>query len=453
MKILILGAGVTGSAVASALASENNDIVVVDIKPELLSALKNRLDIAAVVGNAAHPSVLETAGVQSMDIVIAVTDRDETNMLACQIINALYSKPKTIARIRALDYLIHPELFGKDGIAIDIVISPEMIVMEAIRNIIEFPGVSHVSEFAGGLIRLFSIKAAAKGFLIGNKIMQLSESLANAKIRVVAIFRKGVAIPVNGQAVIEAGDEVFFVAPRDKVRKVLADLHKLEAPMKTIVIAGGGHVGKRLALALESNHSIKIIEFNLNRVKKIASELQHCEVIYGDCTDESILIGEMLAHTDLFCAVTNDDGANIISAALAKNLGVRKVICLLNNNSHTKLLDGTGVDVVVLPNQETLGSILKHVRKGDVAGVSSLCGGTAEAIEAVAHQSKTALSVVGSRVDEIKLPEGVVLGALIRNKTVIPIHHDTVFEEMDNVVMFALDKKLVKNIEGLFQRI
>lgn len=453
MKILILGAGVTGSAVATALASENNDIVVIDRKPELLSALKNRLDIATVVGNAAHPSVLETAGVHTMDIVIAVTDKDETNMLACQIINTLYTKPKTIARIRAIDYLIHPELFAENGIAIDIIISPEQIVMEAIRNIIEFPGVLHVSEFAGGLIRLFSIKAAAKGFLIGKKIMELSESLANAKIRVVAIFRHGVAIAVNGQSVIEAGDEVFFVAPRDKVRKVLADLHKLEAPMKSIIIAGGGHVGKRLAMALERNHAIKVIEYNLRRVKKIANELHHSSVIYGDCTDESILIDEQIAQTDLFCAVTDNDGANIISAALAKNLGVRKVICLLNNHAHMKLLDGTGVDVIVLPNQETLGSILKHVRKGDVAGVSSLCGGTAEAIEAVAHQSKTAPSVVGSRVDEINLPDGVVLGALIRNNEVIPIHHDTVFEEMDNVVMFALDKKLVKNIEILFQRI
>lgn len=453
MKILILGAGVTGSAVATALASENNDIVVIDIKSELLSKLKNRLDIATVLGNAAHPSVLESADVQNMDIVIAVTDRDETNMLACQIINTLYSKPKTIARIRALDYLIHPELFAENGIAIDIVISPEQIVMEAIRNIIEFPGVLHVSEFAGGLIRLFSIKASAKGYLIGKKMKDLSENLANAKIRVVAIFRKGKAVVVNGEAVIEAGDEVFFVAPRDKVRKVLVDLHKLEAPMKTVIIAGGGHVGKRLALALEADHYVKVIELDLPRVKKIAREFENAEVIYGDCTDESILIEEQIAHTDLFCAVTDNDGANIISTALAKNLGVRKAICLLNNNSHIKLLDGTDVDVIVLPNQETLGSILKHVRKGDVAGVSSLCGGTAEAIEAVAHQSRGVSSVVGLRVDEISLPEGVVLGALIRNHEVIPIHHDTVFEEMDNVVMFALDKKLVKNIETLFHRI
>ena len=226
MKILILGAGVTGSSVATALASEENDITVIDMNAHLLSALKDRLDIATILGNAAHPSVLESANVRNTDIVIAVTDRDETNMLACQIINTLYSRPKTIARIRSIDYLLHPELFAKNGIAIDIVISPEQIVMEAIRNLIEFPGALHVSEFADGLVRLFSVKVVAEGFLTGTKIKVLSENLANAKIRVVAIFRKGVGIPVNGEAAIAEDDEVFFVSPAEEVLKVLTDLHK-----------------------------------------------------------------------------------------------------------------------------------------------------------------------------------------------------------------------------------
>lgn len=453
MKILILGAGVTGSSVATALVSEDNDIVVIDLKPELLAALKDRLDIATVLGNAAHPSVLEQADAGNADIVIAVTDRDETNMLACQIISALYNRPKTIARIRSLDYLTHPELFDETGIAIDIVISPEQIVMESIRHLVDFPGVLHISEFADGLVRLFSIKAVATGFLTGKKIKTLREKLASAKIRIVAIFRQGVAISINGEAMIAEDDEVFFVSPQEKVRHILRELHRLEKPVVSVIIAGGGHIGKRLAMALEKDHDIKVIEYNLDRVKKISTILEKSVVIYGDATDEGLLQDEMVGQCDLFCAVTNNDGANIISAALAKNLGVRKVICLLNNPAYTKLSSGTGVDVVVLPNQETLGSILKHVRKGDVARVSSLCGGTAEAIEAIAHRSQGTLSVVGRRVDQINLPEGVVLGALIRNKAVIPIHHDTVFEDQDNVVMFALNKKLVKNIEGFFQTI
>ena len=442
-----------GSSVAGALASEENDIVVVDFKPELLEALKDRYDIATVTGNAAHPSVLEKAGVDKADIVIAVTDRDETNMLACLIVNTLYNRPKTIARVRAVDYLIHKNLFGVAGIPVDFVISPEQIVMEAIRNLIEFPGVLHISEFAGGLVRLFSVKVVANGFLIGKKISVLKDRFADRKIRVAAIFRHGKPIVVNGEAVIESDDEVFFVAPREEVRRVLKDLNKLEQPLKHIIIAGGGHVGKRLALALESNHHVKIIERDPRRARKITNELSNTKVLFGDCADESLLLREGIEQTDLYCAITNNDGVNVISASLAKSLGARKAICLLNHISYNKLLPGTGIDVPVLPNQETLGSILKHVRRGDVDQVSSLCGGSAEAIEAIAHHKNGADSVVGRQVKSINLPQGIVMGALIRNHEVIAVHHDTVFEENDHVVMFAIDKKLVSSIEKLFQPI
>lgn len=451
MKILILGAGVTGSSVAGALASEENDIVVVDFRTELLDALKERFDIATVAGNAAHPKVLEQAGARTADMIIAVTDSDETNMLACVIINALYSRPKTIARVRAVDYLKNPQLFGPGGIPVDIVISPEQIVMEAIRNLIEFPGVQHISDFADGQVRLFSVKVVADGSLTGRKIKTLKERLVGGKIRVVAIFRQGIPIIVNGEAVIETGDEVFFVAPREEVRWVLKELNKLEAPLKRIIIAGGGHVGKRLALALEKDHQVKIIEKDPRRAHKIADDLDHTVVLLGDCADESMLLDESIDSIDLFCAITENDGVNIVSASLAKSLGARKAICLLNHVSYSKLLPGTGIDVAVLPNQETLGSILKHVRRGDVAQVTSLCGGTAEAIEAIAHQSNDLNSVVGLRVDSINFPEGIVMGALIRNKQVISIHHETVFEEGDHVVMFAMDKRLVVYIERKFQ--
>ena len=453
MKILILGAGVTGSSVAEAFASEENDIVVVDFRQELLDALKDRFDIATVTGNAAHPSVLEQAGIHNTDMVIAVTDSDETNMLACLIINALHSRPKTIARVRAMDYLKTPQLFGSAGLPIDIVISPEQIVMESIRNLVEFPGALHVSEFAGGLVRLFSVKVVANGFLTGKKIRSLKERLSDGKTRVVAIFRNGKPICVSGDVSIETDDEVFIVAPGEKVKRVLKELDKLEAPLKRIIIAGGGHIGKRLALALEKNHQVKIIEKNSARAHKIADDLHNTVVLLGDCTDEGLLLDESVESADLFCAITDNDGVNIISASLAKSLGARKTICLLNQNSYTKLLPGTGIDVTVLPNQATLGAILKHVRRGDVAQVTSLCGGAAEAIEAIAHANNDEDSVVGRRVDSINFPAGIVMGALIRNSQVIPIHHDTVFAENDHVVMFAMDKKLVINIEQTFQRI
>jgi trk system potassium uptake protein TrkA len=453
MKIVILGAGVTGSSVAGALANEENDIVVIDLKPCLLEALKERYDIATVVGNAAHPSVLEQAGVSNADIVIAVTDSDETNMLACVIIRALHSHPKTIARVRAIDYLKNPQLFHSKGLPVDHIISPEQIVMESIRNLIDFPGVLHISDFADGLVRLFSVKVETDGELTGKKINLIKARLSGGKIRVVAIFRKGKPLSVSGEAIIEAGDEVFFVAPIKEVGKVLKELNKLESPIKRILIAGGGHIGKRLALALENDHQVKIIEKDPVRAQKIACDLNKTVVLLGDCADESLLLDESIDNTDLFCAITENDGVNIISATLAKSIGARKTFCLLNHISYTKLLSGTGIDVAVLPNQETLGSILKHVRRGDVAQVSSLCGGTAEAIEAIAHRGNGTNSVVDKQVNDINFPEGIVLGALIRDHKVISIHHDTVFKEGDHVVMFAMDKKLVSTIEATFQPI
>ncbi|MDD5277657.1 MAG: Trk system potassium transporter TrkA [Methylovulum sp.] len=452
MKILILGAGRTGASVAEALAGEENNIVIVDYNACFLAMLKERLNIRTIVGNAAHPGILELADVKHADLVIAVTDRDETNMLACTIINKFYSHPpKTIARIRAIDYLKNPALFGPNGIPIDIVISPEQSVMESIRNLIDLPGVLHISDFAGGLVRLFSIKAVTNGFLTGKKIKTLKGRLAEGKIRVVAIFRDGVALRPNGEAVIAANDEVFFFAPRLEVRRLLGDLGCLEKPLKRIIIAGGGHIGKRLAQALEKDHHVKIIEKDRKRAQKIATEFDNTIVLQGDCADETLLIDESIDKTDLFCAITDNDGENIIAASLAKALGARKAICILNHQSYTKLLPGTGIDLAVLPNVETLGSILTHVRSGDVAKVSLLCGGTAEAIEAIAHLGNGDNSVVGRKVDSIKLPEGIVLGALIRNNAAIAIHHDTVFEEGDHVVMFSLDKKLVSDIEKKFQ--
>ena len=453
MKILILGAGMTGSSVAEAFANEENDIVVVDFRQELLDALKDRFDIATVTGNAAHPSVLAQAGIDNTDMVIAVTDSDETNMLACLIIKALHPRPTTIARVRAIDYLKRPGLFGAEGLPIDMVISPEHIVMQSIRNLVEFPGVLHVSEFAGGLVRLFSVKVVKNGFLTGKKIRTLKERLSDSKTRVVAIFREGKPLCVSGDISIETDDEVFFVAPSQEVKRVLKALDKLEAPIKRVIIAGGGHIGKRLALALEKDHQVKLIEKDPIRAHKMANELNHTTVLLGDCSNENLLLDESINSTDLFCAITDNDGVNIVSASLAKSLGARKTICLLNQNSYIKLVPGTGIDVTVLPNQETLGSILKHVRRGDVAQVTSLCGGTAEAIEAVAHASDEENSVVGRSVDSIKFPAGIVMGALIRNNEVISIHHDTVFAENDHVVMFAMDKKLVSNIEQTFKRI
>ncbi len=441
-----------GASVALALADEENEITVIDTNALLLEALREKVNIKTITGNAAYPDVLHRAEVAHTDLVIAVTNRDETNMLACTVIAKLYSQPKTIARIRAIDYLKNPKLFGNSkGIPIDVVISPEQKVMEAIHNLIELPGALHVSDFAGGKVRLFSIKASDKGFLTGKPLKTLKNRLTEGRIRVVAILREGESIPVNGEAIIHAGDEVHFFAPRLEVNRLLKDLGNLEKPLKNIIIAGGGHVGKRLAIALEKNHQVKIIEWNLKRAEKIAHELKNTIVLNGDCGDETLLMSESIDKTDLFCALTDSDDQNIISASLAKSLGVRKTICILNHQSFAKLIPPSVIDLAVLPNVETLGSILQHVRRGDVAQICLLRQGTAEAIEAIAHQGDENTSVVGQKVDTVKFPEGIVLGALIRNDEPIVIHHDTTFIEGDHVVMFTLDKSLIPQIEEKFR--
>ncbi len=450
MKILILGAGRTGSSVAAALSSEANDIVVVDQNADILHELRDRLDIGGVVGNAVHPTTLRRANAAEADMVIAVTDRDETNILACQIVNTLFGTAKKIARVRAPDFLNNMELFSDAGIPVDVVISPEQIVMEFVMHLMEYPGALYVSDFANGKVRLVSVLVARRGLMVNKRIKQLRVLLTGLKIRIVAIFRAGIAVVPNGSTVIHDGDEVFFVAPREEIQSVMSAMKKLEPYYQRVIFAGGGHIGKRLASKLEHKYQIKIIEKDLDRVKNIANELERCTVIHGDSTDQELLLDERTDSTDLFCAVTNDDGINIISATLAKRLGAKKVMCLLNHAAYEKLIDKNIIDISIIPEYTTIGSILKHIRKGDMQQVYSLREGHAEAMEVIAH-SKQKPSVVGLRVDQVKLPAGITIGALVRGDQIVMIHHDTVFREGDHVVVFLMEKKLIPSVEMLFK--
>jgi len=450
MKILILGVGRTGSSVAAALSREQNDIVVIDKNADILRDLRDRLDIGGVVGNAVHPTTLRRANAAEADMVIAVTDQDETNLLACQIIDTLFGTAKKIARVRAPDFLNNMELFSNEGIPVDVVISPEQIVMESIMHLMEYPGALYVSDFANGKVRLVSVLVASQGLLVNKRIKQVRELLSGLKIRIVAIFRTGGAIIPNGSTVIHDGDEVYFVAPREDIQAVMSAMQKLEPGYKRVIIAGGGHIGKRLAGELEYKYQIKIIEKDLDRAKNVANELERCTVIYGDCTDQELLLDEQIDSTDLFCAMTNEDGINIISATLAKQLGAKKVMCLLNHAAYENLIDKNIIHISIIPEYATIGKILKHVRKGDMQQVYSLRSGRAEAMEVIAH-SKQKQSVVGLRVDQVKLPEGVIMGALVRDDQILMIHRDTVFQEGDHVVMFLMEKELIPSVEQLFK--
>ncbi len=452
MKIVILGAGQVGGSVTHILASEANDVTVVDANPERLQALQDRLDIRTVCGQASYPAVLEQAGIADADMLIALTDNDEVNMVACQIAHTLFNTPTKIARVRAGGYMTHQEqLFKDDALPIDVLISPEQLVTDYIHRIIEYPGSLQVLEFAEGRVRLVGVKAYEGSRLIGQALRTLPARMPGIDTRVAAIFRQGRPIVPQGNTIIEAEDEVFFIASRKNARAVIGELRKLDRMVRRLIIAGGGHIGNRLAQALEERFLVKVIEHNPVTARRLSEQLSRAIVLQGDAADENLLRQENIENMDVFCAVTNDDEVNILSAMLAKRMGARKVMALINRVSYVDLVESSGIiDIAISPQQATIGSLLTHVRRGDVAKVHSLRRGAAEAIEAVAHGDYKTSKVVGRRLDEIRLPPGTTIGAIARADEVIICHHDTMIEADDHVILFLVDKKRVPEVERLF---
>ncbi len=451
MKIIILGAGQVGTSVANNLVSEANDITVVDQDPELLRTLADRLDLRTVRGDGAHPDILWLAGAEDADMILAVTNSDETNMVACQVAYTLFQTPTKIARVRAQGYTRYPQLFSVGALPIDVLISPEQLVTDYIMRLIEFPGALQVLDFAGGRVSLVAVRAYYGGPLVGKELRTLYDRMPNVDARVAAIYRRGQAIQPEGNTIIEADDEVFFLAAANHIRAVMSELRKLEKPFKRLIFAGGGNIGKRLAMALEKDYQVKVIERNKERGKRIAEELARSIVLHGDGADEELLLEENIENVDVFCAVTNDDEANILSAMLAKQLGARKVMALINRAAYVDLVESGPIDIAISPQQATIGSLLTYVRRGDVVMVHSLRRGAAEAIEAVAHGDPESSKVVGRMIEEIRLPPGTSIGALVRGDEVLIAHHDTVISSGDHVILFVIDKSRIAEVEKLFQ--
>lgn len=452
MKILILGAGQVGSSAAYHLSREEaNEVTVVDRRAGVLRELQDRLDIRTVVGHAAYPDVLERAGANDADIVVALTDSDETNMVACQVAFTMFHTPTKIARIRSAEYMRSRNLFTQDAVPVDVRISPEQLVCEHIEQLILYPGALQVLEFANGKVRLVAARADKDGLLVGQKIAALKEHIPNTEGRIAAIYRKGKSMLPDGDTVIEQGDEVFFVAARQDIRVFMSEMRKLEDPVRRVVIAGGGNIGLRLAMALEQTNQVKIIERNPARAKTISEQLNKSIVLVGDAADEELLLEENIDNVDVFCALTNAEEANILSAMLAKRLGAHKVMALINRPSYSELVESGSIDIAISPQQVTIGSLLAHVRRGDVVKVHSLRRGAAEAIEAIAHGSRDDSKVVGRSIEEIKLPRGTNIIALVRGDKVLIAHHDTVIEADDHVIMFMTDRRQIDKLEDLFQ--
>ena len=453
MKILILGAGQVGSSLAKYLESDKeNDITIIDKDEANLSSLQRHLDIKTISGHAYYPNILEEADIKNMDMVIAVTRSDEGNMLACQMAHTLYQVDKKVARIRTAEYLHREELFAPDAIPIDFVINPESLVTNYIKRVVEEPGAEQVFEFENGLVQLVETRAYAGTPIVGHPIKELHQHLPKTSMRIVSLYRNGKTIPAYGDTVIKDGDRVYFVTKKASVSKVLKEFRRLDRAYKNIIIAGGGRIGLNLAKFLEKDHRVRIIEMNKERVGEIAEQLEDTLVLHGNASDEELLLEEGIESTDLFLALTDSDEINVIVSILAKRLGAHKTVALVKRNVYEDLAEQSDdVDMVISPDQITTSGILAHIRKGDTMMVHSLRQGKAEAIEIIVHGDNKHSDVVGKTVEEINLPEGVVVGSVVRNNEVIMGSRTLVIEENDHVLIVLSDVSKIHEVEALFE--
>ena len=450
MKIIILGAGQVGGTLAEHLANEQNDITVVDTDGDKLRALQDRLDIGTVTGGASYPGVLFKAGAEDADMLIAVTNSDEINMMACQVAHTLFHTPTKISRVRSPNYLSHQEeLFTREHIPVDVIIGPEQLVTKSIQQLIKNPGALQVLDFADGRVQLVAVRAVDGGPIVGQELREIREHMPKVDTRVAAIFRQDRPIIPEGDTVVEEGDEVFFIAAREHIRSVVGELRKLDKPYKRVMIAGGGNIGATLAWNIEKEYQVKVIEQSYERCRLLSERLKRAIVLNGSASEPQLLSAENIEATDVFCALTNNDESNIMMSMLAKRMGAKKVITLIANPAYSELV-GDEIDIAISPQQITIGSLLTHVRKGDISNVHSLRRGAAEAIEVTAHGDSRSSKVVGRRLDEINLPDGVTIGAIVRGNEVLIAHGHVVVETDDHVILFLVDKGKIGAVEKLF---
>ena len=463
MKIIIVGAGRVGSSVAEALVSEANDITVVDTDGTRVAELQNRFDLRGLVGSAALPSTLQAGGAADADILIAVTAFDETNLVACKIAADLYNIPTRIARVRNTELQQYPNLIGEGGFRATQVIFPEQTVTDYLLKLVDFPEALQVLEFADGRASLIAVRAFAGGPLVSQPIKELRRHIPNVDTRIVALFRDDASVRVDGDTMIQPGDEVFFLAATRDVRAVMNELRRMDQPVRTVMIAGGGNVGLRFALALSTGEgldvaqrcSVKIIESNKRRAEVLAQQTPaDVLVLLGDGTDEDLLTQEGVADVDLFVALTNDDENNIMSSLLAKRLGARRVIALINRKSYGDLMQGGQIDIAISPSYVTMSALLRFARRGDVVVAHTLRRAAAEALELIVHGDARSSRVIGKTIEQIEMPRGAIIGAIVRGHgdqaQVLMAHHDVAIQAEDHLIIFVENKRIIPRVEKIF---
>jgi len=451
MKVIVCGAGQVGFNIARHLATENNQVTVIDRKADLVRRVTDTLDVRGLVGFASHPEILEQAGAPDADMLIAVTHADEVNMVACQVAHSLFNVPTKIARVRAQGYLqpIWSDLFSRDHMPIDVIISPEMEVARAVVHRLRAPGAFDMIPLADGKVRVIGVRVGADCPVIDTPLRQLTTLFPDLHMMVVGIIRDGRTIVPSADDQMLADDEVYFTVESGHVGRAMAAFGHEETEAHRIVIIGGGNIGLFLAQDIERNHpevNAKIIEMGRERAELVARTLENSVVIHGDALDLEILDEVNIGATETVVAVTNEDEVNILSSLLAKRSGCQRAITLINNPTYEALITTLGVDVVVMPRAITVSTILQHIRRGRILSVHSLREGVGEVIEAEALDTS---SVVGTPLRDVKLDKGIIIGAIIREGEVVWPRGDTVIRVKDRVVLFATSQA-VKKAEKMF---
>lgn len=449
MKIILLGAGVVGATLAEQLANEQHDVSIIDHDAVLLHKLHRRMDIKIVCGQASYPDVMRDAGAEHADMIVAVTNNDEVNMVACQVAYSLFDIPLKIARIRTPHYFIRKELYSDAHLPIDVFINPEVLLTRHIRQLLTVPGSLQVLDFFAGKAKLVSVVLSDHVPLQKRRVDQCFGLVDG--VGIVAVFRKQKALSVQPDLMMEPEDEVFFIAANKKIERVMKVLHGNTQPCKRVMIAGGGHIGQRLAAQLGDDHTVKLIDHNAKRCTALTTVLDHVLVLHGEASDKDMLVNEEIDHVDAFCAVTDSDEANIMACLQAKRLGAKRVIALVNRVAYLDVIADSQIDVALNPQGVTVSGILSHIRQGDLLRVYAVHGGTAEAIEAVVLGDVHSSPMVGRSLRELNLPEGICMVAMMRDDDVSMVKQDTVFETDDHVMLFIDDKKHVPYVEKLFQ--
>ena len=448
-KIIVFGGGQVGSSVAKILSDDGNDITLVDVDKSILENLKEQIDIKTIHGLASHPSIQRLADAENSDMVIAVTGNDEVNMAACHVAKNIFNVPKRIARLRANEYLNDEDGFEKKFFSINDVISPNILVTDYVKNIIDHPGAFQAFRFASGKVHVIAATVLSNGPLARKRLSEFREHLPNVDVKVVAIFREKKYLIPDDDTFIMPDDDVLFIATEENMR-FMSELRKITDEPHNVMIAGGGRVGSALAKKLEDAYNLKLIEKDKLIAKNISENLSSTVVLHNDIADETMLKNENINEVDYFCAVTSDDQANILSAKLAKDMGAGKTIAIVNKSSYRNLVSKE-IDVVVSPEDVTIGSLLASVRTSDIVSVNRIGNIDGEVMEIIAHGDKKTSNLVGNKISQLELPKSIIIGAVVRDGNVLLANEDIEIRDEDHIIIFAFDKKELPTIEKLFQ--